>query len=219
MRSAGRLARCAACGSTWVPAAPPREAAGRRSAAPPVVQRRPLIIEGEVVRSGRRAAPTPAPRPFTPPRELPRIPSAVAQARKRRTPRALVAGIALALMAGATMPLAAAIPGLAGLLSGRAAVVLDRVTSTRVFAGGEPALVVEGRLSNPSGREMPVPFVRLALRGEGDRETYSWTVEPAAMTLAPGASIGFRSALKNPVSGASRVVVSLVPREQRIGMR
>lgn len=183
----------------------------------PAVRRPPLIIEGAVLRAGSRPA-APAPRPFVPPRQLPRLAAAPPPAARGRM-RGLAFGVALVLIVGVTVPIAAAIPGLAGLFAPREAVVLERVTSTTVIAGGEAALVVEGTLSNPSGRDAPVPFVRVALRDAGGEEAYAWTVEPSAMMLGPGASVSFRSALKNPVSGPARVVVSLVPREQRIGMR
>jgi hypothetical protein len=133
--------------------------------------------------------------------------------------RALAVAAALLVIAGVAVPVAAALPGVATLFSAGEAIVLDRVDSTTMVVAGENALVVTGTLTNPTARELPVPAVKVALRAADERDAYAWTVEPATLVLAPGASVGFRSMLKNPIPGPARVVVSLVPREQRIGMR
>ena len=221
------LRRCPQCARLYDAEASrpcPTCAAGRAPAR--LVRQPPLIIEGEVVRAGaslppasrqpaaRKAAEMWASSGGEAGREIGfHRPAAPSRA------RGLATGVALALIVGVTIPIAAAIPGIAALFARTDAVVVERVESATMVVGGESALVVTGTLTNPSSRELPVPAVRVALKGGEGEEAYSWTVEPEALTLAAGASVSFRSALRNPVSGSPRVVVSLVPREQRIGMR
>jgi len=179
-----------------------------------LVRRAPLIIEGEVVRAG---APPPARPAASEAAGRPEMRFLNRPAPKRS--RALAVAAALVVIAGVAVPVAAALPGVATLFSAGDAVILDRVDSTTMVVAGENALVVTGTLTNPSARELPVPAVRVALSAGGDGGAYAWTVEPTTLVLQPGASVGFRSMLKNPVPGPARIVVSLVPREQRIGMR
>ena len=197
---------CPACGAGRAPALADR-----------LVRAAPLVIEGEVLSSARPTAPS---RPFAPPHEVSRMPTrSSARAKPARRPfAALAAGLALALAIGAMVPIAAAIPGIAALFSVGTAIIIERVESTVMIVGGENAIVVTGTLTNPSTRELPVPAVRLALKGGEESDAYARIIEPATLVLAPGASVSFRSTLKKPVSGNARVVVSLVPREQRIGM-
>jgi hypothetical protein len=183
---------------------------------PALVRRAPLIIEGEVI---RRDAPSRPPARAVA-ESLPTRPEMrflYKPAPKRF--RGLAVTALLLLVAGVAVPVAAAIPGVTTLFAKGEAIVLDRVESTTMVVAGENALVVTGTLTNPTARELPVPAVKVALRAGNDDDAFAWTVEPATLVLAPGASVGFRSMLKNPISGPARIVVSLVPREQRIGMR
>jgi hypothetical protein len=204
--TAARIRHCPACRSAMP--------ADERPAA--LVQRAPLIIEGEVIRTGAPSRPQAWPGADSLPAR-PDMRFLHRPAPKRS--RALAAAAALMVIAGVAVPVAAALPGVATLFSAGEAIVLDRVESTTMVVAGENALVVTGTLTNPTARELPVPAVKVALRAGNNDDAYAWTVEPATLVLAPGASVGFRSMLKNPISGPARVVVSLVPREQRIGMR
>ncbi len=216
--AAGRMARCARCSTSWLA----RHLAGdvyrvEVPAVRPMVAREPLIIEGEVVRATprRRPAETARDRPVLGrPRANPARPQP-----SRSRPWALAAGISLAVLLALAVPIAGAIPGIAGLFSAGDGIVLDQVASSSLKLGGSDAILVEGRLTNASRAELPVPAIRISLRKDDGGEAYSWLVEPSALHLAAGASIGFRSALNNPVPGASRIAASLAPREQQIGMR
>ncbi len=209
------MARCVRCGTAWLARDVTGDAYGReRFALRPLVGRQPLIIEGEVARPSARHGTT-----------LARPAAAQPPPGKRRPPparyrlAAFGAGIGLVVLLGLAVPIAAAIPGIAGLFSADAGIVLDRIRSNSMKLGGSDALMVEGELTNTTGHGMPVPAIRISLHRDGGGEAYSWLVEPSALELAAGASIGFRSALANPVPDAASVVVSLAPREQRIGMR
>jgi hypothetical protein len=204
--TAARIRHCPAC----------RSAMPADETPPALVQRAPLIIEGEVVRTGAASLPPARPAASSAP-SRPEMRFLHTPAPKRF--RGLAVAALLLLVAGVAVPVTAAIPGVAALFAKGEAIVLDRVESTTMVVAGENALVVTGTLTNPTARALPVPAVKVALRGGDSRDAYAWTVEPATLVLAPGASVGFRSMLKNPIPGPARIVVSLVPREQRIGMR
>lgn len=120
-------------------------------------------------------------------------------------PAALV--LAIAMLAGAVIArdrVVAAVPDLAGLyrLAGlpvnlRGLEFVD-VTTHRETENGQPVLVVEGQISNVSGRQRPVPAVRLALKGENEGEIYAWAMEPKARELAAGETVRFRTRLASP---------------------
>ncbi len=211
------MARCARCGTAWLARHVPGDVYGAEAVASrPAPPRQSLIIEGEVVAAPRRPAYV-AVRPV-PPAARPRAEIGRPPLSGRRL-AGLGAAIGVAVLLALALPIAGAIPGLAGLFSSGDAIVLDQVTSSSQKVGGADVIMVEGELTNTTGGEMPVPAIRISLRTDDEGDAYSWLVEPSAMRLAAGASIGFRSALTNPVPGASRIAVSLAPREQRIGLR
>ena len=216
--STGRLVQCPRCGTTWLarhfdvdvygPAA-------RRE--PPPAARQPTIIEGKVVTA---KAP-----PARPARQSVR-PTAMrgerAMPRDGTAPRGRAFG-RYGFAAGATMlvltliavvlltPAVSALPWLGGVLGAEDGIALRAVQSRTLTLRGSAAILVEGELFNSSDREIEVPAVRISLRSD-EAELYSWTVEPSRKRVAAGATIGFRSALADPPSGADQIALSLAPR-------
>jgi hypothetical protein len=127
-------------------------------------------------------------------------------------------GIVLVVAAALAIPIAGPFPGLAGLFS-EDGIALRAVKSSALQVEGSDAIVVEGELVNAGDHELPVPAVRISLQSELAGEVYSWLVEPTTTRLAAGGMIGFRSALANPVPGATRVALALAERAQQIGLR
>jgi len=59
---------------------------------------------------------------------------------------------------------------------------------------GNDLLTLTGRVINPSGKEQTVPPIQAELKNHSGQVVYSWTIQPPAPSLAPGASASFNSA-------------------------
>ncbi len=141
--------------------------------------------------------------PFAPP---PR------RTRPRRNPArrwniaAFLAGISMLLGAGAISYWGA--PGLAaqlGLGIGAADTTLrfvDRKVDLRILPDGRQALVVSGRIVNPSAASEHVPDVRLQLLNASDEAIYTWRVTPETRELGPRAALDFTAAKVDPPASA-----------------
>jgi predicted Zn finger-like uncharacterized protein len=199
--AAGRLVQCPRCGTTWLARHFDVDVYGPQARCePPPAARPPIIIEGEVaVANARRPQrPSAAARPTAP------APSGVGRYGFAAGATMLVlALVAVVLLA----PAVSALPG--GAVGG--GIALRSVESRTLTLRGADALLVEGELYNPGDREAAVPGVRISLRS-AEAEIYSWLVEPARQSVAPGRAVGFRSALADPPAGVDRVSVSLAAR-------
>jgi len=237
----GRMVRCRDCGHVWYempsaaagPEPQPEEddgiaepvAAGRALvpasstalAAEPSPGRllHAVIVDAETAERLRRS---PRLRPaYLPPASPPK--------RRRPLARGRVGAAALAaallLVAGAVTlraPLVAAMPSLGGLFAtaglevNLAGLEFRAVSAERRVERGSRILEVEAEIANVAGTAMKVPAVRLVVRGDGSREVYSWLVEPARSSLAPGEAITFRSRLMLPPGGGEDVELRFAPR-------
>jgi hypothetical protein len=137
----------------------------------------------------------------------------------RRSRRLKAIGATLGVLVAAVVlraTIVAAFPDLsatAALAGGYDHLDLQSVKSETLRIGTADTLLVEGEIVNRSDRDVLLPAVRVSLKGEDGQEVYSWLVEPAMAGLAPGKSIGFRSALASPPPGANRVTLHLAARE------
>jgi predicted Zn finger-like uncharacterized protein len=208
--AAGRMIRCQRCGTNWLA----RQIAGDVYRTPPVIARKPsprrdpLIIEGELVLTAR---------PRFGPTKRYEAPPAVARRQAPPWPLqrglvVLVVGLVLIAAISVTAPIVAALPGFSGIFARATRVAIEGLHSKAIRSG--EAILVEGELVNRSEETAAVPAVRISLRTSGADEVYSWVVEPAVMSLAAGASVGFRSVLANPVPGAVHVAASLIDRAE-----
>ena len=209
--SAGRMLRCAQCGTAWFArpfaANPYRQAAVSRLAEPADVSDA-VVIEHIAPGFGEhRARPRPADRPE---RRFP------ADRRWLKGAAAILGIVALALVL--RVPIVAALPS--GLPADADQLEFQRVHSETVDHHGVKTLVVEGEIVNRSGNDVMVPAIRISLHAPAGAEVYSWLVEPVVGGLAPGGSIGFRSAVSAPPANASQVTLRLAQRENQIvGLR
>lgn len=71
----------------------------------------------------------------------------------------------------------------------------------------ETILVVEGEIANPTGREVEIPRLALAIRGTSGEALYTWTNEPPRGTLGPGETARFRARLASPPAEGRQVLV------------
>jgi predicted Zn finger-like uncharacterized protein len=217
----GRMVRCSRCGTAWLAREVLDDPYGERPQAylPPALRQRP-VIDGIIIDNIGRG--------------FERLPPDVQKARgmaPRRRPfgryglHSLAAlALALGVAAGAVTlraPIVAALPEFAGLdslMAETSGLALQGVASKTLRIHGQTGLFVEGEIVNRSSEEKMVPAVKFSLRGADGATLYSWLVEPTAMRLAAGATVGFRSVLGSTPAGARDVAVSF-DRRQQIGMR
>jgi predicted Zn finger-like uncharacterized protein len=205
----GRMLHCDWCGTRWIArpyAANPYRRISLASEAGDVSDA--VVIEHIAPgRSGHRALPRPHRAPLM-------------SADRRRWLKGF--GIGLAVVAAVFalgVPLVAALPQ-KGLPAEVGQLAFQRVHSETMVRNGVKTLMVEGELVNNSGSDVAVPAIRVSLRSPAGAEVYSWLVEPSKAGLAPGDTIGFRSAVSAPPVEASQVTLKLAQRENQIvGMR
>ena len=205
----GRMLTCDWCGTRWI-ARPFAENPFRRIAfaAEPEEISEAIVIEH--IAPGRSHHPGSARRSGRPPP----FPSD-----RRWLKGGAIALAVVAAIFALGVPLVAALPQ-KGLPVAVKQLAFQRVHSATVVRNGVRTLVVEGELVNTSAADVAVPAIRVSLRSQAGAEVYSWLVEPTKAGLAPGGSIGFRSAVSAPPVDASQVTLKLAAREnQIIGMR
>jgi hypothetical protein len=84
-----------------------------------------------------------------------------------------------------------------------------RVTTTQQ-PDGSGELLVTGEITNLRDREMAVPNLRLALRGEDGGELYVWTTQGPKPAVKARERIPFRARLAAPPAGVREVLVKFV---------
>ena len=72
---------------------------------------------------------------------------------------------------------------------------------------GVAVLMVDGTISNVSGRMHEVPRIRFAIRNAAGSEVYAWTTLPERPMLGPGESEPFQTRLASPPAEGREVVV------------
>jgi hypothetical protein len=208
------MVRCQACGTRWLARTIADDAFGAADAwrgvagLPDVVDA--VVIEHIGPRTGMpmQSLPPPPPPPPRPARPIARAPL------DRR--RIRLFGIAVGAMAAFAVlraPIVAALPEFGGLPADAGQLEFRNVRSETVRVHGVSTLFVEGDIINHSATDVALPAIRIALKSARGTEVDAWVVEPAAGGLAPGRSIGFRSALASPPANASQVTLNLVARE------
>ncbi|MFL6734624.1 MAG: MJ0042-type zinc finger domain-containing protein [Sphingomicrobium sp.] len=77
------------------------------------------------------------------------------------------------------------------------------------LASGNKLLTVTGRVINPTDHVQSVPPIRAELRKSTGELVYSWTIDPPAADLGPGAVAPFNSAEVNVPSGGDQLTLTL----------
>lgn len=208
------MLHCDTCGTTWLARSlidDPYRRGGFPRPSPAEVSDAIVLDE---VRAGFATA-APSRRPLPPPMP-PRRPAV-----NRGWVKGL--GVVLAIVTAAMVlraPIVAALPQVNGLPPEVDKLAFQRVHSETVARNGVRTLVVEGEIVNRSGAAIAVPAIRISLRSPAGQEVYSWLVEPTADGIAPGRTIGFRSAVPSPPADATQVTLKLAQRTNLIvGMR
>jgi predicted Zn finger-like uncharacterized protein len=209
----GRRVRCGSCGHVWHQPAPQAESANdplpalfadasTKEAAP--------AVAAPVVGEAPPAPPIPAPR--------------AAAATRKRTGAGGLAWSVLALVVivvagGALVGKDAILEGfpqterfyaMVGLTEPQvgAGLELRKVSWKRERAGDVSVLLIEGEVANVSREVRPVPKIRGAILGSGNRELSYWLFAPPEPKLLPGESVRFKTELRNPPDGAERLTMN-----------
>ena len=103
----------------------------------------------------------------------------------------LAAGVGLRTTVMQMIPQSAAIYQLAGLAPANPGLEIGKVVTTRVERDGIQQLIIQGQIQNVADNTVPVPPVRLTMRGKEDGERQAWTVAAAKSSLAAGESSRF----------------------------
>jgi len=217
----GRNVRCARCGEVWHQAAaepeypPAPEAEPELEAVPPPPPEEPqeeprpdYYAQPEV----REAAPQPEEE----------APQAVPQ--PSLWPRRLALGtgwVALAAVVVAAVlvmalwrrqivqvwPQSASLYAALGVKVNTTGLDIVDVKSSQAPQNGQIVLTVSGALTNVTGKELPVPQIRVGLTDNDRRELYHWTFAADVMTLRPGQTTHFVTRLSSPPDGARHLEV------------
>ena len=99
--------------------------------------------------------------------------------------------------------------GLGGVGGSQLEVMVTNSDRQRLASGNE-LFAVSGRVINPTDEAQDVPPLRAELLDAStQRVVYSWTIDPPAASLAPGASATFNSAEVDVPQGGSHLRVTL----------
>lgn len=126
-----------------------------------------------------------------------------------------VAAVVFRASVVASLPSMAGFYAAVGLPVNLRGLVFEGVDTIRELEAGQPVLVVEGAIHNPTDRPRPLPSLRLSLRGDDQQEIYAWSVDPKATSVAPGASVRFRTKLAAPPDQARDVQIRFTERRSR----
>lgn len=203
----GRLVRCQACGTQWLARILESDPYARGTSVAPVAPSddisEAIVIEhvgpgfARPASAARKTAPAAV--PVRSPRDW----------RPIKIAAAIIGAIALVIVF--RTPIMAALPG--SLPEAVSMLEFESIHSETVHVRGARTLIVEGTIINRSAEDVPLPAVRVTLRSPGGEPVSSWLVEPSVTGLAPGRSIGFRSALAEPPPDATQVTLDLAARE------
>jgi hypothetical protein len=95
----------------------------------------------------------------------------------------------------------------------KAALRVQALNVTKVLVNSAPALVIEGRLKNTSGKPQTVPAMLAVLNDKQGKEIKRWTFVPDAKELSPGKSVAFRTLAASPPRNTAGVAILLAESE------
>jgi predicted Zn finger-like uncharacterized protein len=198
----GTMVRCAACGTRWLARTFAGDPYGRQLQRMERADIEDALVIEHVGPGFERAAPRKS------------LPVAVAAAKPAGRKWWRIGAAAVAVLIGLIAlrsPIVAAFAG--GLPAEVTGLEFTSIHSETLHRKGTSTLVVEGQIVNRSANDVALPAIRITLRSPAGDPVSSWLVEPAVAGLAPGRSIGFRSALASPPPDAAQVTLDLAARK------
>ena len=203
---AGRNVRCAKCGHVWHQPAPAVEG-----------EPEPVFVAPEPPPSSFEDSPSP--QAYAQPSSFEVEPQAPAPGPHSSWPRRLLQAVGWIGLAAILVlifwtgfvyrqqitgawPQSASLYSALGLQTKASGLQIVDYQYREEVQGGQPTLVVTGKLVNNGEHELSVPQIRVTLRDEANRELYHWTFVPAVTSLRPGQSTRFVTRLTSPPAGA-----------------
>ena len=115
------------------------------------------------------------------------------------------------------VPTLAGLYELAGLEVNVRGLVFDTVATSHDTDGGQPVIVIEGRVRNITSEPITMSRLRVALVGATGSELRGWTIPPPRTVIGPREVVAFRSRAANPPRDATHASVRFAtPRDQRV---
>lgn len=91
---------------------------------------------------------------------------------------------------------------------------IRRLTVEHVSVEGHPVIAVKGEITNISGTDRKLPWLRFGLRDEDYAEVYSWQLDTGAQMLKPGEARSFATRLASPPKTARKVEIRFARAEE-----
>ena len=88
---------------------------------------------------------------------------------------------------------------------------IANVTTTRTRKDGISQLIVRGEIANAAGSTVPVPALKLTMRGQADQKVYAWTAKAASDNLGAGEKSTFTAVARDYPASAVDVEVTFEP--------
>jgi predicted Zn finger-like uncharacterized protein len=114
------------------------------------------------------------------------------------------------------LPQTASAYAMIGLEVNLRGLVFTEIVSRKETRDGTTMLVVDGVIKSTSKRDTTVPRLRFAVRDAKGNEVYAWTAQTTRNTIAPGATMPFRSRLASPPPEAHAVMVRFFNRRDLV---
>ena len=103
---------------------------------------------------------------------------------------------------------------MAGLAKDTDGLQIANIETRKTELDGIGQLIVEGEIQNIADHAIPVPPLKLTMRGEKSDRLYAWTVAPVKIELKPGESSGFTAIANDYPDGAVNVEVVFAPKRK-----
>lgn len=88
---------------------------------------------------------------------------------------------------------------------------IEVTQSSRQSENGVPVLVIEGKITNVSGKARQLPRLRAALRDDHKHELQHWYFSVKEQQILSGQSVGFRTSIDDPAPEAKEAAITFVP--------
>ena len=88
-------------------------------------------------------------------------------------------------------------------------------TQSEEYANSLRIIVIKGELVNVTGRELPTPSVRIAVRDRHEKELHHWIVKPDQESVGPRGKGSFSARLESPPADAVDIQFRLAKEGER----
>jgi predicted Zn finger-like uncharacterized protein len=93
---------------------------------------------------------------------------------------------------------------------------IRQVELQHLLVEGKRVIAVKGEISNVSGRQRKIPWLRFGLKNEAKSEVYSWTLDTNSRPLDPGQTTNFVTRIASPPEMSNSIEIRFA-RPEEIG--